>query len=200
MNLRLVENDVAVLDDARRQAHQELGLCGEHSCQVGFGDIDFYLRIGKYWDYVLKFRSIQAGFRIGLLIPTAERRNIAYPSWIPFGGDGHWGIYGAIDTIFELKEDWKCGCLIRLNKRFDLTGCERIPINCEPNIYGILRAQLYVDPGVTFIFSPFVSFECLRDGFGIRVFYTLAKHVSDYWCVPEASCMNLLLGLRLFFC
>lgn len=188
VTLDLVPGDVAELDEVRRQAHQTLGLCGDHSCHYGFGDMDLYLRVGKYWDYVLKFRSIQAGARIGLLVPTAARRNIACPAEIPFGGNGHWGIYGAIDAIFELKEDIKCGCLIRLNKRFGRTQCERIPINCEPDVYGVVPASVYVDPGATFIFSPFASFECLRDGFGIRVFYTLTKHESDFWGVPKTSC------------
>lgn len=181
-------SDYAELDDARRQANQTLGICGDHSCQFGFGDTDLYLRIGKYWDYALKFRSIQAGARIGVLIPTAERRNLAYPSWIPFGGDGHWGIYGTIDATFELKEDFKCGCLIRLNKRFGRVQCQRIPINCEPYVFGVVQSPVYVDPGITFICSPFVSFESLRDGFGMRIFYTLTKHESDYWSLPKNCC------------
>lgn len=188
VTLDLTANDIAELDDARRYVHQSLGLCGDHSCQIGFGDTDLYIRVGNYWDYVLKFRSIQAGARFGFLIPTSDRRNLSYPSWIPFGGNGHWGIYGALDATFEIKEDWKCGCLLRLNKRFGRTQCERIPINCEPDVFGIVQAPVYVDPGATFIFSPFVAFESLRDGFGLRVFYTLIKHESDYWGVPKTSC------------
>ncbi len=187
MRRGLKHGDAEELEELRRSILQKLGFCGDHSHERGIGDIDLYLRFGNYWEYELKFRSIQAGGRLGILIPTAKPRNIHYPASIPFGGDRHWGIYGAIDAIFELKEDWKVGIYLRANKRFSRVSCQRVPICCEPDNFGALQADVNVRPGVTVVASPFVSFECLRDGFGIRGYYTLTKHWRDKWNLHRSS-------------
>lgn len=183
----LKNGDAQELEELRRSILQKLGFCGDHAHEHGIGDIDVYLRLGNYWEYVLKFRSIQLGGRLGVLIPTAKPRNIHYPASIPFGGDRHWGIYGAIDAIFELKEDWKVGIYLRASKRFARVECQRVPICCEPDNFGALQAQVDVRPGVTVVVSPFVTFECLRDGLGLRVFYTLTKHWRDKWSLCRST-------------
>ena len=176
-----LKSDKQELEDLRREILNKLGFCGDHAYAHGIGDMELYLRFGNYWQYALKFRSIQAGGRIGVLVPTAKARNIHYPASIPFGGNRHWGLYGAVDAIFELKEDLKVGLYTRLSKRFSRIDCERIPVRCEPDNFGVLQGRVKVNPGVTFVFSPFVSFECLRDGLGARVFYTFTKHWKDKW-------------------
>ena len=93
------------LKSCRRLILQKLGFCGDHAHERGIGDIDLISASWRLLGICLKFRSIQVGGRLGVLIPTAKPRNIHYPASIPFGGDRHWGIYGAIDAIFELKED-----------------------------------------------------------------------------------------------
>ena len=55
-------------------------------------------------------------------------------------------------------------------------------------------AQLMLNPGVTVVVSPFVSFEWLRDGFGLRVFYTLTKHWHDRWSIMATQTHTLNLG------
>jgi hypothetical protein len=109
----------------------EAGFCGAHAHERGIGDMDFYVRLGNYWEYTLKCRSIQAGGRVGILIPTAKPRDIRYPAAIPFGGDRHWGVYGAVDATFELREDLKVGIYARANQRFSRIVCTRIPLGCE---------------------------------------------------------------------
>ena len=177
----LKHGDPEELEELRHCILQKLGIYGDHAHECGIGDIDLYMRFGNYWEYVLKFRSIQAGGRIGLLIPTGKRRNIHFPASIPFGGDRHWGIYGAIDAIFELKEDWKFGIYLRGSQRFSRIQCLRVPLCVEPDNFGALQAPIDVDPGATLVVSPFVAFENLRDGLGVRVFYTLTKHWHDDW-------------------
>ncbi len=171
------------LDDLRRALQQQLGICSDYCHERGISDLDIYFRFGEFWEYTCLCRSIQAGVRLGCIAPTAQQRNIHYPSSIPFGGNGHWGIYGAIDAMAELREDLKVGLYVRANKRFSrVESCQRVPIAGEPLVFGAYQGPVRVDPGVTFVFSPLVSFECLRGGFGARIAYTLTKHWRDRWC------------------
>ncbi len=190
--LMIKQGDAQELEDLRRSILQQIGIYGDSSVQHGFGDTDLYVRFGNYWEYACKFRSIQVGGRLGLLIPTGKRQNIHYPSSIPFGGNGHWGMYGAVDALFELKEDWKVGLYVRVNQRFARTQCRRVPMACEMDNYAALQTDVRIRPGTTFIISPYVDFECLRDGLGVRVFYVLTKHWADKWsiCPPNKEQCN----------
>lgn len=146
-----------------------------------FGDIDFYLRFGALKEYCLKFRKIDVGLRFGVLFPTAQPRPINNPASIYAGGDGHWGVYTAFDTELELKDDLKVGLWARVNWRFAKTSCQRIPLAGEPSNFGVLRTPVTVKPGITGIFMPYFSMEGLRDGFGIKLIYTIVKHANDCW-------------------
>jgi hypothetical protein len=46
---------------------------------------------------------------------------------------------------------------------------------CEMDNYAALQTDVRIRPGTTFIISPYVDFECLRDGLGVRVFYVLTN-------------------------
>ncbi len=185
VDLVLKPNDQAELERARLCIHEKLGLCSDVARQRGIGDIDAYVRFGGHWDYCHKFRTIQSGLRLGILMPTARARDVHYPSWIPLGGDGHWGLYAMIDALFELKEDIKVGCLMRASKRWARTLCRRVPVRCEPTIFGALETPVSINPGATLVAAPHCTFECLRDGLGLRVMYTLVKHFEDAWIVQR---------------
>ena len=180
-NLFLGPGDRLELDDLRRAMFSQLRLAQNHTAQLGFGDIDCYLRFGNVWDYTLKFRSFDVGARLGLLIPTGQSRDINEPASIPFGGNGHWGIYGTLDGLFELKEDMKFGFFARLSKRFKRTNCQRMPVLGEPRIFGATVGQATINPGLTFIFSPYIVLENLRKGMGVSVQYHLTSHRQDSW-------------------
>jgi hypothetical protein len=183
------KNDTAIftqseelqLDDLRRSMQAQLGLGGPNSDQIGVGDGDIYLRVGNWWDYVFKFRRIEAGGRLGVLVPSGEIMNIYNPASLPFSGDGHWGMYVAADTELELKEDWKFGVLLRLNKRFPKTCVQRMPVNKEPYVFGAVVGPARVNPGFTFIFYSYLSFENLRQGLGARLQYSAVYHGTDCW-------------------
>lgn len=188
VSLKLQEGDLLELDEIRRTMHQYIGLCGDYAHHTGIGDCDCYLRFGHHWDYSYKFRHIDIGARLGALLPTAQKRSINYPSAIAFGGERHWGIYGAVDAEFELKEDWKAGLFLWLGKRFARTQKRRLPVCGEPQPYGAYVGQVRVNPGLTFSFSPYISFENLRDGFGVRGQYTLTVHDHDLWTAASPLC------------
>ncbi len=177
--IRIQPSDVAELDEMRRCMHNELGLCSDHCNDSGLSDIDAYIRFGNVWDHYLKFRTILGGLRLGVLLPTAPKRNWNCPAWIPIGGDGHWGIYASLEGEFEVKEDLRVGFLMRVTKRLPRTFTRRAPLLDEPEIFGAICAPLRVDPGLTYVGSPYISLENIRDGLGIRAFYTLAKHQHD---------------------
>ncbi len=182
VTLTLLPADKDELDEMRRQMFSVIGLNCSHGDQVGMGDMDFYVRFGKRWDYTYKMRHVDLGFRFGALIPAGVKRfNSSAPS-IPFGGNGHWGLYGSFDVELEVKEDMKAGLLLRLSKRVSKTKCHRLSVKGEPHIFGAILGDAKVTPGFTFVFSPYVSLENLRSGFGARLNFTIVKHGEDQWC------------------
>jgi len=193
ISLRLQSGDLLELDEVRRAMHRQMGLCGDHAHHTGIGDIDFYFRFGHSWDYMLKFRHIDAGLRLGVIFPAASKRDECYPASIPFGGERQLGIYGAVDAEFELKEDWKAGLFFWLGKRFASTQSRRLPVRCEPQPYGVCIGRARIEPGLTFAFSPYLSLENLRDGFGLRGQYTLCFHGQDHWQAILPSCNTVKL-------
>ena len=180
-DLELGRADRLQLDENRREMFDVLGLQENSSAQVGFGDVDLYLRVGHVWDYALKFRMIDAGATLGMLIPSGLRHEPNKPTSIPFGGNGHWGMYGALDGLFELKEDMKAGLYLRFSKRFPKTQNERMPAGCEPIIFGALCGPAHVNPGFTFVFNPFFVLENVRAGLGLGIYYNLTAHFKDSW-------------------
>lgn len=186
-NLFLGDGDRLELDEIRRGMLQTLDLREGNTIQVGFGDIDFYLRVGNAWEYLYKLRKIDVGLRLGALFPTGVRRDITRPASIPFGGNGHWGMYVALDGIFEVKEDLKVGLYARISKRFPRTSLQHMSVNGEPDIFGAVVGPVRIDPGVTGVFSPYVVLENLRRGLGLSVQYTLTAHQEDDWFDQRAD-------------
>ena len=186
--LNLTAADALTLDDTRRTIFNQLGLQGEQSSQVGFGDIDLYLRFKNEWEYTLKFRHIWADACVGMLAPTGVRRNISEPTSIPFGGDGFWGLYFSAQAVFEVREDMFGGVMLRANKRFERRINERESVNGEPYVFGAAVNNFLIDPGWTLIFSPYVIFQNLREGLGIGLYYTLTHHEQDRWGAIGTLC------------
>jgi len=180
-NLSLGPGDELEINDTRRCMFFDLGLRESHSAQLGFSDIDSFLRVGRLWEYTLKCRRIDAGLSLGLLIPTGVKQELNNPSSVPFGGNGHWGFYVSIDALFELREDLKVGMLLRVNKRLPRTQLHRMPAVGEPQIFGSIVGSARVNPGATVIFSPYFMLENLRKGLGIGLYYTLTSHQEDEW-------------------
>lgn len=179
--LAISVDDQVRLDELRRYMNQQLGLSASVFNTTGFSDIDFYLRVGNIWDYLYKFRRIDAGLKVGIMFPTGLTRKITNPASLPFGGDGHWGVYSALDMEFELKEDWKAGLHARANKRFAKTKTERMSVAGEQQLYGAVQGPALIDPGFTFIVSPYARLENIREGFGLQIGYIIAHHLKDKW-------------------
>lgn len=167
------------LDQVRRQMNSTIGLVAPCNSVAGFSDIDWYIRAGNIWEYSCKCKRIDAGIRVGALIPSGLCRDISDPASIPFGGNGLWGVYGAGDFEIELKQDWEIGVLLRVSQRFAKTKVSHIPIADEQQLYGATSGNLKTNPGVTFVFSPYFRFEGIRDGLGIQGRFTLVVHNYD---------------------
>lgn len=177
----LTNNDIIALDQTRREMFSQLGLACNHVHQHGPGDLDFYLRWADEYSYIYKLRNLQYGIRLGALVPTGVKRNIFEPASVPFGGNGHWGVYGAFDGEFEVREDWKAGYYLRLSKRFAKTRIERLPVDNEPQIFGVLTGPVRINPGFTTSFFAYGQWEGLREGLGLRLQYTVVSHQHDHW-------------------
>jgi len=180
-------SDEQELDETRRDMFMQLGLSGGHTAQLGFSDIDGYIRLGNQWEYILKCRMIDAGIRLGLLFPTGLQRDVDQPASVPFGGNGHWGAYLGGDCLFELREDIKIGLLLRVSKRFARIVTRRLPVAGEPYLFGATVGCVRVNPGVTFVFSPFFVLENMRRGLGLSLHYTLTSHQEDEWSDRRAD-------------
>ncbi len=180
-NIPLGPGDTLEINDTRRSMFSTLNLRASSSAQLGFSDIDSFLRFGWLWEYTLKFRRIDAGLNIGLLIPTGVKQELNNPASVPFGGNGHWGFYVSADALFELREDLKVGMLLRVSKRLANTKLRRMPAVGEPRIFGVVVGPARVNPGSTLIFSPYFILENLRKGLGIGLYYTLTSHREDEW-------------------
>ena len=176
---RLPVGDKEYLFQAKEKINKELGLSAPLFSKTGFGDIDLYARFGSIWEYCLRCRRIDSSIKFGLLIPTAQERDVNNPASIPLGGNKHWGIYTGIEQECELKEDWFIGLMFRAIKRFGKTHSMRLPLLIEPVEYGALCGPVHVDPGWTFVFNPYFSLAGLREGLGVQVGYTLVAHLAD---------------------
>lgn len=194
----LVGSDRQEFDRILREMFKELNLSCGFSEQFGPGDLDIYLRYNREWDYTYKMRHIYLGLRLGALVGTGEKRDTSKPTSIPFGGNGHSGIYGSIDAEFEIKEDMTAGFLLRASKRFAKTQRHRLPVGNEPSIFGVEVGNARVSPGATVIFSPYIYFENLRKGFGAGIRYFLTSHQEDSWCDkrPESRQKEVPVNLK----
>ena len=180
--LQLSEGDKNYLFALKEDMHKELGVTAPLYSHTGLGDSDLYFRIGNRWEYTCKFRRIDAALRCGLIIPTANETPMNNPAAVPLGGERHWGAYIGLDGEFEFKEDLIGGIQFRASKRFSRTNIRRMPFGGEPSQYGPIVGPLKVDPGWTFVFNPYASFEGLREGFGLKAQYTLVAHLKDeFW-------------------
>jgi len=188
VELTLGPSDPQELDEQRREMFRVIGIQENQAHQTGFGDIDAYMRLGSTWDYTLRCRSIDAGLRVGVLMGTGVKHSINNPASIPFGGNGHWGMYGALDALFEVREDIKVGCMMRLSKRFAKTSLQRISVAGEPYVFGAEVGLVRINPGVTFVVSPWFVLENLREGLGAGVYYTLTLHEKDEWDDVRTCC------------
>lgn len=187
--------DVEDIEEHRCKILYALGFHEGHWSGAGFGDTDCYIRLGDQWPYCYKFRSITAGIRAGILIPSGASKDINRPPSIPFGGDGFWGAYGALDLLFELREDLKIGFFGRLSKRFARRTCRRFSLFEESPLFGAARARVDIDPGLTAIASPYVLLEHLRRGFGLGAQYTIVIHQPDSWSevfIADARFRNIV--------
>ncbi|MGE0206811.1 MAG: hypothetical protein AB7R69_03075 [Candidatus Babeliales bacterium] len=177
--LGLTPDQVPALDALRRSMQQSVGLQAPKFSKGGFSDIDLYVRFGNLWEYKRKFKRIDAGVRAGLLIPTGLTREINNPASVPFGGNGHWGVYGALDLEIEVKEDWKAGIYARGSKRFEKKKFDRLPLADEQPLFAAFVGKANIDPGLNLVVAPYVRVEDISDGLGIQAKYTYVNHFED---------------------
>lgn len=179
--LKLNKGTETELDADLRKANQELGITNSQFKKVGPSDLDLYLRFGTVRDYVYKFRRVDVGVNFGCLFPSSLNIELDNPASIPFGGNGHYGLYGLGEVNLELKEDLLVGLWFEVLKRLPKDQVRRIPINGEPTTYGAVIGKVRIDPGITVGFSPYAALTDIRDGFGFKIRYTLIYHAQDEW-------------------
>jgi hypothetical protein len=178
---QLRPGELAQLDRIRRSVNEALGLHGGDWTRTGFGDLDLHARYNYHWNYELVMRRIDLAVQFGTTVPTGRRYDINYPSSVPFMGDGHWSLYLDLVSEFELKQDWKFGLMLGGAYQFNETKKIRIPVYQEPATFSALKADVKVEPGMTFKISPYIYADNLTDGFNAHLRYTYLRHNRDKW-------------------
>lgn len=183
--LKLDPGSTAELYRALSDTNRALGLAADQWSQSGISDIDLYLRFSIIREYVLKCRQVDAGVKLGTYLPSGVCRDLNNPASIPFGGNGHTGIYIEFDLNLEVKEDWFVGLWAQVVHRLPLTQELRMPAASpdKPELitFGTVTGRGWVDVGTTFGIQPFLVLRDLSDGFGVRLAYTYRHHSSDWW-------------------
>ncbi len=143
------------------------------------GDLEVYARLYTAKPYAYKCRYVDAGIALGLIVPAAPHRDINNPASILMGGNRHWGMFleGSVDAI--VRHDIRAGFLARYQQRFSRVDLLRVPTSEEALPFGAVVGDIRVSPGPVFMFAPYLIKENLRDGFGMRVGYTLVKQFKD---------------------
>lgn len=169
------------LQELQENIHNKLGVTSLASNVYSATDTECYLKLFSVHDYSYLCRLVDASLSLGFIAPTAKKRNILNPASISAGGDGHWGLFIEGDLDAVLRQDLRAGLILRAQQRLNNTRRERMPVGEEPPIFGALIGDATVKPGLTFVMSPYLMFEHLRNGLGISIGYTLVKHLRDGW-------------------
>jgi hypothetical protein len=149
------------------------------SREFGSGDVLLY---GSWYlsePYTWKCRVVDFSLAVGLMMPIGVQSNIDNIASVPYGGQGHWGFFAMPHLELELRDDLKVGMMVRLSKRLKKTRKIRVPILNESPLFAPYKADVEINPGITFGISPYIVFEHVRSGFGMELRYTVAYHESD---------------------
>ena len=179
------------LEQARLNANKLLCLNAGQWNITGLSDSELYLRVGTIKDYWWKFRQIDASVQLGAIFPTGEIQSVSAQSSIPFGGNGHFGLFAQGEVAVELTDDLFLGLWLYGSKRFSKSQLQRMPMDCEPIQFGVLVDRARVIPGWTIAFSPYILFEDIQDGFGAYAGYTFVHHTKDQWRYTGKYCPKL---------
>lgn len=167
------------IEKAFYSVDQLLDLKSGEVSEIGFTDFEFYLRGAVVREYLFKCRRIDVGGRIGVATATGNTINPQQPASIPFGGNGHVGLFVQQDTEIELKQDIIVGWWLQGMFRFAKWQLQRFVVGAEPLNYGVVLGDANVKPGATLAVSPYVALLDIQDGFGARAMYTYVHHWQD---------------------
>ena len=179
--LQLGANGTVSLHKYLNETNQALGIKSYQWQRTGFGDLDIYLGWSLVEDYFHRFKHFDFAVKVGALWPVNDMLDVDYPTAVPFGGYNHRGVYLEADWNCELKDDWRIGIWANWTARQAKVERRRMAVGKELPQYGALTGDVWVDPGFTFGFAPYIWLTDLQDGLGVRASYTLISHSSDYW-------------------
>ncbi|MCX5924382.1 MAG: hypothetical protein NTZ68_03095 [Candidatus Dependentiae bacterium] len=180
LNLKTPGNQ-ALFTQTVQQFYKELGITSTTFNEVGVGDVVVYLSIYDVKEYRYKFRKVDWGMYLGLIIPSGTQESITNLASVPFGGPygSSWGWFLAPRAEFELREDLKFGVQGRFTQRLSKCFLGRIPINKEQPLFAPVVGSINVDIDPTFSLAAYFAFEDLRAGFGVQAKYTISFHDHD---------------------
>jgi hypothetical protein len=171
--------------DTYRNLNKQLRNASNYMQDYTFADQDMYMRYEWHTDFAMFMQRIKGAIQLGCIIPSALEKNIFNPASYMVGTDGHWGLYGSGILDLVLKEDIILGFNLKVIGQFSKTKMVRIPLLNESSRYGSVVCWMNVNPGITTLFSPYLTVEGLRDGLGGKLSYQVVYHQDDAHSVQK---------------
>jgi hypothetical protein len=129
---------------------------------IGFGDLDVYVGVGKQFDYCLRCSSIDLAAAVGFTFPTGKAADIDNPLAFSFGREG-FGWHVDFMTKIELRRGLAIGSTIEWNSRVNSFSFRRLPLKSEAEGWSPLKAEFGLQTGSIIRFSPYIAFQNFMD-------------------------------------
>lgn len=165
----------------RQYVHRDLGLQPGDWIKDTVGDVSFWGQAGASWDYAWLFRNISLEGRLAVSAPTGAYANVAYPSSIPVGNDGHWGVALTVQPQAELKENIRLAVPVTVTIKPAATHKRRLPVFAEAPQFGALTGRVHVKQGATVTVAPELTMEHLVDDLHFSTAFVWTHHFADTW-------------------
>lgn len=165
----------------RQYVHRDLGLKPGDWVKDTVGDISWWAQGGYSWDYLWLFRNLSVEGRVAVSAPTGTYANMSYPSSIPVGNDGHWGVALTLLPQVEVKENIRLAVPVTVTIKPAATHKRRLSVFTESSNFGAITGRVQIKPGATLTIAPELTMEHLIDDLHFSLGFIWTHHYADTW-------------------
>lgn len=155
--------------------------------QTGFGDLNIYAGVGKKFDYVLRFASIDLSAAFGATFPTGKKFDLDCPLSFSFGREAL-VLHANFMAKLELQRGMTVGGTLEWCGSSNSTELRRMPLKNEPDGWSPLISEVGIKTGSMFRFSPYVSLQNFMDWWlDISAGFSYLTASSSRWTDPRTN-------------
>ena len=152
---------------------------------IGIGDFSFLGGWACNYEDTCYIDYFDVDSKIGILFPTAPKRNEANPFDIPLGYNGHYGVPLKFDCSVGYWEwltvGFHIGALFLIEKKQTI----RMKTAADQNgFFFLAQGQANVDPGTIWEVSSYIKADHFAKGLSLLVGYCFTKKDRD-WITPQ---------------